>query len=82
MMGRISDPTLTSNGTEKMSISKRTVETLLDLVEVKLSFMQVSDREDQREMSQLESCRRELRGLMAGAPAQKGRPATTTVAAH
>jgi len=47
-----------------MSISKRTVETLLDLVEVKLSFMQVSDREDQRERTQLESCRRELRGLI------------------
>ncbi len=36
-----------------MSISKRTVETLLDLVEVNLSYMQVSDRDDQREMSQL-----------------------------
>jgi hypothetical protein len=36
-----------------VSISKRTVETLLDLVEVKLSYMQVSDRDDQREMSQL-----------------------------
>lgn len=65
-----------------MSISKRTVETLLDLVEVKLSFMQVSDREDQREMTQLESCRRELRGLMTNTPAQKGRPATETAAAH
>lgn len=41
-----------------MSISKNTVETLLDLVEVKLSYMQVSDREDQRELAQLENCRR------------------------
>lgn len=65
-----------------MSISKRTVETLLDLVEVKLSYMQVSDREDQREMSQLESCRRELRGLMASVPAQKGRRDTAGAAAH
>jgi hypothetical protein len=65
-----------------MSISKRTVETLLDLVEVKLSFMQVSDREDQREMTQLESCRRELRGLMAGVPATKGRRDTAGAIAH
>ena len=65
-----------------MSISKRTVETLLDLVEVKLSYMQVSDREDQREMSQLESCRRELRGLMNAVPAQKGRRDASGVVAH
>ncbi len=65
-----------------MSISKRTVETLLDLVEVKLSYMQVSDREDQREMSQLESCRRELRGLMTTVPAQKGRRDASGVVAH
>lgn len=65
-----------------MSISKRTVETLLDLVEVKLSFMQVSDREDQREMTQLESCRRELRGLMASVPAAKGRRDTAGAIAH
>lgn len=57
-----------------MSISKRTVETLLDLVEVKLSYMQVSDREDQRELAQLENCRRELRGLMSVAAAGKTRP--------
>jgi hypothetical protein len=65
-----------------MSISKRTVETLLDLVEANLSFMQVSDREDQRERTQLESCRRELRGLMAVVPAAKGRGDTTGAIAH
>lgn len=48
-----------------MPISRKTVETLLDLVEVKLSYMQVSDREDQRELAQLENCRRELRGIIA-----------------
>lgn len=68
-----------------MPISKRTVETLLDLVEVKLSYMQVSDREDQRELAQLENCRRELRSLMpvAGAVAEKApRRIAETVAAH
>ena len=43
-----------------MNISKRSVETLLDLVEIKLSSMQVLDREDARELAQLESCRRDL----------------------
>ena len=70
------------DGIKTMSISKRTVETLLDLVEVKLSYMQVSDREDQREMAQLESCRRELRGLMTIVPATKGRRAAAAAAAH
>ena len=65
-----------------MPISKRTIETLLDLVEVKLSYMQVSDREDQREMTQLESCRRELRSLMTVAPAAKANRAEAAAAAH
>ena len=65
-----------------MSISKRTVETLLDLVEVKLSYMQVSDREDQRELSQLESCRRELRGLIGAASHEKSRRGSEGIAAH
>ena len=64
-----------------MSISKRTVETLLDLVEVKLSCMQVSDREDQRELAELENCRRELRGLMSIVAAPKGRRAAASSAA-
>lgn len=64
-----------------MSISKRTVETLLDLVEVKLSYMQVNDREDQRELAQLENCRRELRGLMALAAAG-GRPVAERPSVH
>jgi len=61
-----------------MTISKRTVETLMDLVEVKLSHMQVSDREDQRELAQLETCRRELRGLLmlvSAKPTRGRRPA-------
>ncbi|MGB0632493.1 MAG: hypothetical protein ACPGRZ_17525 [Alphaproteobacteria bacterium] len=65
-----------------MSISKNTVETLLDLVEVKLSYMQVSDREDQRELAQLENCRRELRGLMATVAPARGRRAGLSAAAH
>jgi hypothetical protein len=44
----------------RMSLTKRSVETILDLVEIKLNSMQVIDREDARELEILESCRREL----------------------
>ncbi len=68
-----------------MSLSKRTVEMLLDLVEIKISYMDVSDREDARDLQVLERCRAELKALdhsdsatimsFAGAPARRpGRP--------
>ena len=47
-----------------MSLSKRCVETMLDLVEIKLSTIQVMDREDAREAAVLEACKRELAGLL------------------
>ncbi|MBI3451420.1 MAG: hypothetical protein HY057_01015 [Rhodospirillales bacterium] len=43
-----------------MSLSRRSVETLLDLVENKLTSMQVIDRDDARELAILENARREL----------------------
>ena len=50
-----------------MSLSKRSIEMLLDLVEIKLSYMDISDREDARDMQILERCREELRALDTGA---------------
>ena len=50
-----------------MSLSKRVVETLIDLVEIKLSCVEVYDREDKREIAGLERCRQELQKLLAGA---------------
>ena len=50
-----------------MSISKRTLETLIDLVEIKLSCMEVYDREDARELANLERCLGELRNMLTGA---------------
>ena len=47
-----------------MSLSKRSIETLLDLVEIKLSCIEVFDREDQRELNSLEAARRELIALV------------------
>ena len=46
-----------------MALSKRCIETLIDLVEIKLSCIQVMDRDDAREQTVLESCRRELLAL-------------------
>ena len=47
-----------------MTLSRRTVETLIDLVEIKLSCLEVFDREDAREQACLEVARRELQALM------------------
>ncbi len=54
-----------------MTMSKRSVETLLDLVEIKLCSMQVLDREDARELALLESCRRDLLAMRASVKGQK-----------
>lgn len=37
---------------------------MLDLVEIKLSMMQVNDRDDAKELSSLRSCREELLKLI------------------
>jgi hypothetical protein len=47
-----------------MSLSKRTVETLIDLVEIKLSCMEVFDREDAREQAALTQAVKELSALL------------------
>ena len=46
-------------------LSQRSIETLLDLVEIKLSCLEVYDREDAREKSYLETARGELGALKA-----------------
>ena len=43
-----------------MSLSMRTLETLVDLVEIKLSCVEIYDRDDARELQNLEHCRNEL----------------------
>ena len=45
------------------SLSQRSIETLIDLVEIKLSCLEVCDREDAREKSYLENSRRELSAM-------------------
>jgi hypothetical protein len=51
-----------------MRLSKRSVEMLLDLVEIKISYMDVADREDARDLVFLERCREELKELTNVAP--------------
>lgn len=56
-----------------MALSRRSIENLLDLVEIKLSAIQVLDREDAREVRHLETCRRELLALRAETASSRGR---------
>ena len=46
-----------------VTLSRRTVEMLIDLVEIKLSCLEVLDRADEREQARLELARRELQAL-------------------
>lgn len=46
-----------------MSLSRRSIESLLDLVDNKLTSMFVSDREDAREQAILEAAKNELQSL-------------------
>jgi hypothetical protein len=46
-----------------MQLFKQSIENLLDLVEIKLSCIQVLDRDDAREQKHLETCRNGLLGI-------------------
>lgn len=50
-----------------MSLSKQTIGMLLDLVEIKISCMDIADREDARDLQALERCRAELKALECSA---------------
>ncbi len=54
-----------------MSLSKVSLETLIDLVEIRLGFVEVYDREDARELKALELCRTELEEIRDGAQPKK-----------
>ena len=51
-----------------MLLSKKSVETLIDLVEIKLSCIEVFDTHDNQTLKQLEQCRQELYELTGQAP--------------
>lgn len=67
---------------DAMSLSRRCAETLIDLVEIKLSCLEVTDREDMREKELLLRCVQELNAELRGengamaafaAPKRRGR---------
>jgi len=43
-----------------MTLSRQSLEILVDLVEIKVSLFQVQDRDDVREHSKIRKCRQEL----------------------
>ena len=43
-----------------MTLSRQSLEIMLDLVEMKVEAVQVQDREDARELNRLRKCRQEL----------------------
>ena len=44
--------------------SRKSLEILIDLVEIKIGHLEASDAEDRRTLSELERCRKELVALM------------------
>ena len=62
-----------------MSLSKVSLETLIDLVEIRLGCVEVYDREDARELTALELCRKELEVIRDSAHPKK---ASTFAAAN
>ena len=56
-----------------MALSERALETLMDLVENKLACLEVFDRDDARELANLEHCLNELQS-MAGLPSGERTP--------
>jgi hypothetical protein len=47
-----------------MDISKKSAELMLDLVEIKISMMQVNDKDDAKELNYLRSCREQLLSVL------------------
>lgn len=45
-----------------MALSRHSLEILLDLIEIKISALQIQDRDDARELNKLRKCRQELLG--------------------
>lgn len=50
-----------------MALARKSVEELIDLVEIKLSCIEVFDTQDRQSVGRLEQCRRELYELVGKA---------------
>lgn len=47
-----------------MTISRESLEIILDLIEIKVNALQIHDKEDVRELNKLRKCRQELLSLL------------------
>ena len=50
-----------------MALSKRSIEILIDLIEVRSSVLMVTDQEDSRELRRLQKCKAELENVLIAA---------------
>jgi hypothetical protein len=50
----------------EMGLSNKTIETLIDLVEIKLSCFEIYDRDDRKAQKDLEHCLQELSSIVGG----------------
>lgn len=48
-----------------MALSKRSIEILIDLLEIRISVLMISDQEDARELSRLKKCKQELQNILS-----------------
>jgi hypothetical protein len=58
-----------------MSLTPQSIEILLDLIEIKMGYMHVQDRDDGKELLKLRYCRQELLKMLDGmkhAPRKRG----------
>ena len=47
-----------------MALSKRSIEILIDLIEVRISVLMITDQEDTRELKRLQRCKQELENVL------------------
>lgn len=48
-----------------MALSKRSIEILIDLLEIRISVLMISDQEDARELLRLKKCKQELQNILS-----------------
>ena len=62
-----------------MKISRESVEITLDLIEIKMSTLQIHDKDDERDLNKLRKCRQELLFLLSQLNSQSIDTATEAI---
>lgn len=55
---------------EIMALSKRSIEILIDLLDVRISVLMINDQEDARELARLKKCKEELEAILKKFPSK------------